>query len=177
VGENIYAIYGGTIQSITNSFEPQNELYAGIKDKDYRGMLSNQGKDQTYSYTKVDGNIETGTVPKSTNVGWFGCHYAESSYGNVVVVKVNLDKPIKDINGTNKTVIYTRYAHLNTVNVTVGQKIKQGDIIGTAGCSGNAARIEKSEFHVHIEANSTNTWTGNRDIDPLSLLTTLITRP
>jgi murein DD-endopeptidase MepM/ murein hydrolase activator NlpD len=94
-----------------------------------------------------------------------------------VVIKVTLDKPVKDINGNDKSVIYMRYMHLNTVNVTKGQKINQGDIIGTAGCSGNAARIEPSLYHVHIEANSTNTWTGNRDIDPLSLLTTKIARP
>ncbi|MDR1203604.1 MAG: M23 family metallopeptidase [Tannerellaceae bacterium] len=178
VGENLYAIYGGEVVEIDNSFEPQNSLYANVKAKDYRGILSSQTTAQTYTYTKADGTAENNTIPANTTVGKYGCHYGSStSYGNKVVIKVSLDKPIKDINGNNKSVIYMRYMHLNTVNVTKGQKINQGDIIGTAGCSGNAARIEPTLYHVHIEANSTNTWTGNRDIDPLSLLITKIARP
>ncbi|MDR0748932.1 MAG: M23 family metallopeptidase, partial [Tannerellaceae bacterium] len=178
VGENLYAVYGGEVVEIDNSFEPQNSEYANDREKDYRGMLSNKSTVQVYTYTKADGTEEKSTIPANTTVGQYGCHYGSStSYGNKVVIKVTLDKPVKDINGNDKSVIYMRYMHLNTVNVTKGQKINQGDIIGTAGCSGNAARIAPTLYHVHIEANSTNTWTGNRDIDPLSLLTTKIARP
>ena len=82
-----------------------------------------------------------------------------------------------DINGIERNTVFIRYAHLNTINVSSGHRIEQGDIIGIAGCSGNAARIPDSDHHIHIEVNSTNNWTGVRDVDLLQLITTTITRP
>lgn len=165
------------MQSVVSSFEPQTLLYNDNDQKDYRGLLSNQDNEQIYSYTKVNGVVENGTLPKNTNVGKCGCHYANGSYGNYVILKVELDKPIKDINGTTRNTIYMRYAHLNIINVSSNQRVNQGGIIGIAGCSGNAARIPQEQFHIHIEANSTNNWSGARDIDVLNLLTTTIIRP
>ncbi|HHT04446.1 MAG TPA: M23 family metallopeptidase [Bacteroidales bacterium] len=178
VGENVYAIFGGVIQpGIVDSFEPQNELYANNGERDYRGLLSDQSISQPYTYTNSNGVIVNDTLPVMTRVGRYGCHYGSGSYGNYVVVRVELDKPVEDINGVERSIVFMRYAHLNTINVTSGQRIEQGDIIGIAGCSGNAARIPISDHHIHIEVNSTNNWTGVRDVDLLQLITTTITRP
>lgn len=59
------------------------------------------------------------------------------------------------------------YAHLRTVSVTVGQYIKQGQIIGETGCSGGA-RIP----HLHFEIRTKDTCHSGEEntIDPLTLL-------
>jgi len=56
-----------------------------------------------------------------------------ASYGNAVKIKHN--------NG-----YYTLYAHLNRVDVKVGQEVKQGQVIGFMGNSGNAYGA-----HLHFE--------------------------
>lgn len=59
------------------------------------------------------------------------------SYGNMV--------RIKHTDYKNKT-LQTRYAHLSSINVKVGDKVKEGDIIGYTGASGNVFGA-----HLHFE--------------------------
>jgi murein DD-endopeptidase MepM/ murein hydrolase activator NlpD len=60
---------------------------------------------------------------------------------------------------------------MNEVMVSKGQIIPKGGIIGTSGCSGNAARIQRARFHIHIEA---GTQPKNKNIDPINLIRTEI---
>ena len=85
--------------------------------------------------------------------------YKENSFGNTVTIKTT------DANGN---VVYIKYAHLDKVTVKVGQTLKEGDVIGTAGNTGNAGdpdgdgpkppTISPEENHVHIEASTTLTF-------------------
>lgn len=59
------------------------------------------------------------------------------SYGNMV--------RIKHTDYKSKT-LQTRYAHLSSINVKVGDKVKEGDIIGYTGASGNVFGA-----HLHFE--------------------------
>lgn len=59
------------------------------------------------------------------------------SYGNMIRIKHT------DYKG--KT-LQTRYAHLSSINVKVGDKVKEGDIIGYTGASGNVFGA-----HLHFE--------------------------
>lgn len=59
------------------------------------------------------------------------------SYGNMVRIKHT------DYKG--KT-LQTRYAHLSSINVKVGDKVKEGDVIGYTGASGNVFGA-----HLHFE--------------------------
>lgn len=59
------------------------------------------------------------------------------SYGNMVRIKHT------DYKG--KT-LQTRYAHLSSINVKVGDRVKEGDVIGYTGASGNAFGA-----HLHFE--------------------------
>lgn len=59
------------------------------------------------------------------------------SYGNMVRIK-HTDYKGKTLN--------TRYAHLLSINVKVGDKVKEGDIIGYTGASGNVFGA-----HLHFE--------------------------
>jgi len=68
-----------------------------------------------------------GEVIISKNSGWNG------GYGDYIVVK--------HANGTQ-----TLYAHLSQSLVSVGQAVKQGDIIGAMGSTGKATGV-----HLHFE--------------------------
>jgi murein DD-endopeptidase MepM/ murein hydrolase activator NlpD len=59
----------------------------------------------------------------------------ESTYGNLVV-----------INRADEW--QTRYAHLGTIKVKIGQQVKAGDTIGTIGTTGQP---DIKEPHLHFE--------------------------
>jgi murein DD-endopeptidase MepM/ murein hydrolase activator NlpD len=55
----------------------------------------------------------------------------------------------------------TRYAHLSRLNVSAGEAVRRGDVIGLIGATGRA-----SGTHLHYEV-----WANGRPINPLKLLT------
>jgi murein DD-endopeptidase MepM/ murein hydrolase activator NlpD len=60
----------------------------------------------------------------------------------------------------------TRYAHLNTILVKVGQKIAQGDLIGTVGNTGFVVRSGGGDAsHLHFEV-----YDGKKAVNPLKFL-------
>ncbi len=72
-----------------------------------------------------------GTIIKAASSGYNG------GYGNVIIISHS--------NGTQSI-----YAHLSTVGVQVGQKVKQGQVIGTTGNTGKS-----SGPHLHFETRGT----------------------
>lgn len=44
------------------------------------------------------------------------------------------------------------YAHLGRIDVAVGAKVKEGQLLGLTGNSGNAVSLHDSEDHLHFEA-------------------------
>lgn len=64
-------------------------------------------------------------------------------YGNVVIID----------HGNGLT---TRYAHLSTISVRRGDQVDAGQVIGTAGITGNAANMPPEEEHVHFEVRQNN---------------------
>lgn len=71
----------------------------------------------------------------------------DMGYGNNVIVK-------------HKHGIYTRYAHMNTIRVTKGQFVSQGDVIGTIGNTGVTTGP-----HLHYEVHI-----GSDVVDPIKYL-------
>jgi murein DD-endopeptidase MepM/ murein hydrolase activator NlpD len=47
--------------------------------------------------------------------------------------------------------VVTRYAHLDSINVQVGQNVNTTDVIGQTGTSGNADGLLEPEHHLHFE--------------------------
>jgi murein DD-endopeptidase MepM/ murein hydrolase activator NlpD len=81
----------------------------------------------------ADGKVVFAGSDKLTLLSW-----VTGFYGNVVVIEHHFP-------GFPQT-IYTLYAHQYKVNVTVGQEVKAGDLIGQVGATGTAAGS-----HLHFE--------------------------
>ncbi|MEU8677214.1 M23 family metallopeptidase [Streptomyces sp. NPDC048560] len=83
--------------------------------------------------------VHGGTV---TSAGW------HTSYGYHTVIELD--------NGMEVT-----YSHQSSMNVTAGQKVNTGDIIGRAGSTGNSSGV-----HLHLEVHTES----GAGIDPMSWL-------
>lgn len=68
-------------------------------------------------------------------------HAGASNYGRYVVVEHRWDG----------CPYYSLYAHLNTIAVAPGQRVKQGDKLGVMGHTGSG--ITRERAHVHVELN------------------------
>ncbi|RKJ74455.1 hypothetical protein D7X33_19385 [Butyricicoccus sp. 1XD8-22] len=81
---------------------------------------------------------------------------AATTYGNYVRVKHNI----------NGHAYETLYAHLMTTQVSVNQTVKQGQVVGLMGNSGNS-----SGPHLHFEIHNGNwTWPPDNAINPAFLV-------
>jgi len=99
-------------------------IVGGVKTQGIHGY---NGVDLASSYGSAILASADGEVIISKNSGWNG------GYGDYIVVK--------HANGTQ-----TLYAHLSQSLVSVGQAVKQGDIIGAMGSTGKATGV-----HLHFE--------------------------
>lgn len=113
-------ILENTENQITNGFHPQNHVAIDVVKN--RNQLANV-------IAHSVGKVIWVQMGQRNNQGSSG----NASYGNAVKIKHN--------NG-----YYTLYAHLNRVDVRVGQEVKQGQVIGYMGDSGNAYGA-----HLHFE--------------------------
>ncbi len=86
--------------------------------------------------------------------------YGMTGGGNYVIVEH------KDQNGL---LYYTLYCHLIEVNVEVGQEVKQGDVLGIGGNSGNS-----TGRHLHFELRLGSPEHGN-SVDPMPYFSASIT--
>ncbi|GAB4261745.1 MAG: hypothetical protein Kow0079_18100 [Vicingaceae bacterium] len=92
-------------------------------------------------------SIKSGTVYKVVNrlePGEKGKPGQET--GNYVIIKSTLE---------DGSTIFIKYAHLDKINVKEGQEIKEGEVFGEAGTTGNASGLPENRQHVHIEASTT----------------------
>jgi murein DD-endopeptidase MepM/ murein hydrolase activator NlpD len=74
-------------------------------------------------------------------------HNSDASYGNWVAIKHNLSGPKGPVN------IITLYGHMRSFIVSPGQTVKQGDLIGYEGNTGNTTRKlygPERGYHVHF---------------------------
>jgi len=86
----------------------------------------------------IDMAAPKGTLVKVVRAGTVTEACFQSGYGNTVVVQ-------------HSDTLKTRYAHLHTIRVYAGQKIKQGVIIGTVGETGFIRKKGKDGSHLHLE--------------------------
>jgi len=186
IGTNIHSIKTGIIVDTTSNFLKKKDTGMNY---DVNNILSDKIVYLDTPPTSLTGWVrriiqDTITTSEGNRYkvieyrGKNGCHYHSSQFGNKIIMHVTNDS-IQDINGNWVSDYYILYAHLNEVNVKIGDYVSVGEIIGTSGCSGNAARIPSNIYHVHIEANTTNNFTPGviRLIDPRVLIKTKIPNP
>ena len=100
----------------------------------------------------IDMAAVKGTAVKAVRAGVVVEASFQTGYGNTVVIK-------------HSETIKTRYAHLHSIRVYVGQKIKQGTIIGTVGETGFVRKKGKDGSHLHFEV-----YERGKRINPLHCL-------
>jgi murein DD-endopeptidase MepM/ murein hydrolase activator NlpD len=99
----------------------------------------------------VDLGATAGTPVLSVGDGVVAFAENQGNYGNLVVINHNQG-------------LQTRYAHLNTISVRVGQTVAGGDRIGTVGATGQTPR---PKLHFEVRSNSDLGWVAQ---DPSAYL-------
>lgn len=93
-----------------------------------------------------------GTAVKAARAGTVVEAAFQAGYGNTVLIKHSEN-------------LKTRYAHLHSIRVHVGQKIKQAAIVGTVGETGFVRKKGKDGSHLHFEV-----YEYGKRINPLQCL-------
>ena len=102
------------------------------------------------------GNADLGMEARSISDGVveFSGDYTKAGYGNTLIIRHDLVPELQKELGT--THLYSRYMHLNTREVAVGQRLKAGQRIGTVGNTGTQYAhlhldIWKANLGVHLD--------------------------
>lgn len=82
--------------------------------------------------------VDSGLVVASKNEGDYGLQ-----------VTIRLDTPV------DGQTIYAHYAHMGSIGVIVGAKVRAGQEIGLTGESGNARGMALADQHLHFELRTT----------------------
>lgn len=131
--------------------------YTRNNGKTWHGGLDIEGVTDKYIHMpyyngkSISGTVVTARiVTDKNNLTW--------QWGYYICVKL-------DINQTPDTVNYLYFCHNKENLVTVGQKVKSGDILAIMGNTGNAAEANPPFEHCHFEVRATSTGIG---LDPTS---------
>ena len=130
--KEIYALYNET-HGLTQQFYTPLNLYWYSYVSSYYGYRINPVTGQEQFQRGVDIAVPTGTTVLAAMDGTVTTATYDASYGNYVV--------IEDSNG-----YCTKYAHMDTLNVSAGQTVTHGTTIGTTGNTGSS-----TGSHLHIE--------------------------
>ena len=130
--KEIYALYTET-HGLTQQFYTPLNLYWYSYVSSYYGYRINPVTGQEQYHRGVDIVVPTGTTVLAAMDGTVTTATYDVSYGNYVV--------IEDSNG-----YCTKYAHMDTLNVSAGQTVTHGTTIGTTGNTGSS-----TGSHLHIE--------------------------
>ena len=124
---------------MTSDFGWRTHPVTGKKNSFHQGVdIARQPNTNVHILAAADGEV--------IRVGMLG------TYGNVVMIK-------HIINGKRMD---TNYAHLKSYNVKVGQKVKQGQVIGVMGNTGSSTAP-----HLHFEIHNGAWMTGQPNaVDP-----------
>lgn len=159
------SLVGGEVASVDGfAFPVQNysvtALFGYYDPFDDGNINFHNGTDFTGSpevYASADGTVID--VSNKCSEGDYECGHG---FGNYIVIETV-------INGETYT---TMYGHLSQVNVSAGQNIKQGDVIGIMGNTGHSNGTHL-HFEIHAGSNVFDHASGEKSpsaIDPLTIL-------
>ncbi|MCM1126623.1 MAG: peptidoglycan DD-metalloendopeptidase family protein [Lachnospiraceae bacterium] len=127
----IFAMYGETNGLLQEFASPLN-LYWYYYVSSYYGYRKNPSTGNEELHRGVDIAVPTGTTVYAAHDGTVTAAAYDSHYGNYVAVE--------------KDGYTTKYAHMDSLNVSAGQQITKGTVIGTTGNTGSS-----TGSHLHIE--------------------------
>lgn len=114
------------------------------------GWQKNPNSGQTLFHSGIDILAAPNTPVLAADDGAIAFVGQEETYGNLIVISHGQDRQ-------------TRYAHLSTVRVKIGQQVKAGDTIGTVGATGKPD-LNASHLHFEVRYRSPVGWVAQ---DPL----------
>lgn len=164
-GGHLFATGTPAALTITSTFGPRTNPTTGVYQEAHGaidiagGMISTQGAGSVAVIASKDGIVERVTTNCLTHLQ-SGADSCGGGYGNFVILKHS------DGN-------YTLYAHMHqdTITVSVGDSVAQGQVIGRVGSSGNSTGP-----HLHFEVRvGENTSTARQD--PLNFVNPESPRP
>ena len=127
----IFAMYGETNGLLQEFASPLN-LYWYYYVSSYYGYRKNEVTGNEEFHRGVDIAVPTGTTVYAAHDGTVTAAAYDSHYGNYVAI---------EIDGYT-----TKYAHMDSLNVSAGQTVEKGTVIGTTGNTGSS-----TGSHLHIE--------------------------
>lgn len=125
---SLYQETGGLLQE----FDTPVKLYWYHYISSYYGYRKNPATGEEQLHRGVDIAVPTGTRVYATHDGTVTAASYDNHYGNYVVL---------ELDGYT-----TKYAHMETVSVSTGQRVEKGAMIGTTGNTGSS-----TGSHLHIE--------------------------
>ncbi|MGB3640304.1 MAG: M23 family metallopeptidase [Rivularia sp. (in: cyanobacteria)] len=108
------------------------------------GWQINPSNGDVFFHSGIDLSAQPGTSVQAIGEGIVVLAQEQGSYGNLVIVNHVLG-------------MQSRYAHLEDIKVSVGDKVNIGDLIGTVGSTGEPT-LKKSHLHFEIRSSSSLGW-------------------
>lgn len=111
------------------------------------GMVRRNGDGSARPHQGWDFEAAEGTPCYAVADGWIVAVRNAGAYGLQVVLEFTHDF---DGDG-DQDKLFAFYAHLQKVDVAVGQQVRKGAQLGLTGTSGNAKGMPPSQHHLHFE--------------------------
>lgn len=108
------------------------------------GWQINPDNGEVFFHSGIDLSAQPGTSVQAIGEGVVVFAQEQGSYGNLVIINHSLG-------------IQSRYAHLEDIKVSVGEKINKGDLVGTVGSTGTPT-LKKPHLHFEIRSSSSLGW-------------------
>jgi len=106
-----------------------------------------------FFHSGIDLSAQPGTSVQAIGEGTVVLAQEQGSYGNLVIVN-------------HSSGMQSRYAHLEDIKVSLGDKVNKGDLVGTVGTTGEPT-LKKPHLHFEIRSSSSLGWVAK---DPKEFL-------
>ncbi|MBW4502524.1 MAG: M23 family metallopeptidase [Scytonema hyalinum WJT4-NPBG1] len=110
------------------------------------GWQTNPSNGEVFFHSGMDLLAAKGTPVQAIGEGTVAFANEQGTYGKLVIIN-------------HSGGLQSRYAHLDSIKVSVGQQVKKGDLVGTVGTTG-APTISQSHLHFEVRSSSSLGWTA-----------------
>lgn len=108
------------------------------------GWQINPSNGDVFFHSGIDLSAQPGTSVQSIGEGEVVLAQEQGSYGNLVIIN-------------HSSGMQSRYAHLEDIKVSAGEKVNKGDLVGTVGSTGEPT-LKKPHLHFEIRSSSSLGW-------------------